>query len=111
MRISGKMVEAVAQRFRLLGDPTRLRILQHLEEGEASVNDIVSALAAGQPNISKHLQVLHAAGILERRRQANAIYYSIADPIIPRLCKLVCDSAMESARERLQGLSARRRSS
>ncbi|MEO5936494.1 MAG: metalloregulator ArsR/SmtB family transcription factor [Terriglobales bacterium] len=114
MRISEKMVEAVAQRFRLLGEPTRLRILQCLEDGEMSVNEMVSALSASQPNISKHLQVLHAAGILERRRAANNIYYAIADPVIPRLCKLVCDSAMDSAREHFEGLKkavpARRRS-
>lgn len=113
MRISGKMLEAVAQRFRLLGDPTRLSILQCLEEQEMSVNDIVDALSASQPNISKHLQVLHAAGILGRRREANVIYYSVVDPAIPHLCKLVCDSTMAFARERLQGLKrvvpARRR--
>lgn len=115
MQISRKMTEAVAQRFRLLGDPTRLRVLQCLEGGERSVTEIVRALRASQPNISKHLQVLHAAGILERRREANTIYYSIGDPIIPRLCRLVCDSALDSAQEHLAGLKAaapaRRRSS
>lgn len=102
--LNDRMLELVARRFRLLGEPYRLRILQALQAGEKSVSEIVEALDGNQPNISKHLQALYEAGLLARRRQGNSILYGIADPTIFRLCDLVCRSATERERERLQEL-------
>lgn len=96
--LSDKMLDLVAHRFRIMGDPTRLRILQCLEAGEQNVGAIALRLAGNQPNISKHLQALHDAGLLSRRRRGNSIFYSIADPTIFKLCDLVCHSAAESLR-------------
>ncbi|HSM87380.1 MAG TPA: metalloregulator ArsR/SmtB family transcription factor, partial [Candidatus Limnocylindrales bacterium] len=76
------MTELVAQRFRLLGEPMRLRILQALESGELSVNEIVAGLRSSQPNISKHLQALCQGGLISRRRDGLNIFYSIADPMV-----------------------------
>jgi DNA-binding transcriptional ArsR family regulator len=104
--LSDQMIELVARRFRMLGEPQRLRILQLLETGERTVGDIVESLEGNQPNISKHLQSLYEAGLVGRRRQGNSIYYSIADPVVSKLCALVCRSAAEDARERLERLSA-----
>lgn len=87
------MLERVAQRFRALGEPQRLRILQMLESGPRPVNEIVSALGANQPNVSRHLQALFEAGIVLRRKEATSVYYSIADPIVFKLCDLVCETA------------------
>jgi DNA-binding transcriptional ArsR family regulator len=86
------MIEHVARRFRLLGEPMRLRILQVLESGERSVNELVSALHTSQPNVSRHLNAMYDGGLLDRRRDGTNIYYSIADPMVLRLCVLVCES-------------------
>jgi len=101
------MVELVALRFRMLGEPVRLRILQVLESGETSVGDVVETLNGNQPNISKHLQVLCQAGFVGRRRDGNTIYYSISDPVVFKLCELVCRSATQDARGKLEGLEGK----
>jgi DNA-binding transcriptional ArsR family regulator len=88
--LSGKNIQAVARRFRMLGEPQRLRILSALEAGERSVNEIAGALGATQSNVSRHLGALAAAGLVNRRRAGTNAYYSIADPIVFRLCELVC---------------------
>lgn len=104
--LSDRMIELVAKRFRLLGEPLRLRILQVLEHGERSVNEIVSALDANQSNVSKHLAILYDGGMIERRREGNTIHYSIADPIVFRLCELVCRSAAEDLRSKMEEIHA-----
>lgn len=101
LKMSGALTELVAQRFRLLGEPMRLRILQTLEGGEQPVSAIVEALESSQPNISKHLQALLQGGLIRRRREGLNIFYSIADPMVFRLCELVCSSAAQQTRARL----------
>ena len=96
---SDKMLELVARRFRMLGEPYRLRLLHALESEERTVGDLVAALDGNQPNVSKHLQMLHEAGLVSRRREGTSIYYGIADPMIFKLCDLVCRSTAEKARE------------
>ena len=103
--LNERMTELVAQRFRLLGEPMRLRILQALEAGELPVNEIVDALGASQPNVSKHLQALCQGGLISRRRDGLNIYYGIADPMVFKLCQLVCRSAEEHTRSQLEQLS------
>lgn len=75
-----------------MGEPMRLRILMLLEAGERSVGDLVEALGATQANVSKHLQVLTAAGLLARRKNGLNVFYSIADPRIFDMCEMVCGS-------------------
>jgi DNA-binding transcriptional ArsR family regulator len=99
------LLEEVALRFRALSEPIRLRILRHLQAGEASVNDVAAALSAGQSNVSRHLQALHEAGLVARRREGNAIFYSIADPMVFELCHLICDSTRRSVRAKLVRLT------
>lgn len=103
---SDKMLALIARRFKMLGEPYRLRLLQVLEEGEKTVGDLVVALDGNQPNISKHLQMLHDAGLVSRRREGTSIYYAIADPMVTKLCELVCRSASERAREEYDDLRA-----
>lgn len=103
--LSEQMVELIARRFRMLGEPQRIRILQELERGERTVGQIVAALGGNQPNISKHLHALNGAGLVGRRRDGNNVFYSIADPVVFRLCELVCRSAAGEARKRLEGLT------
>jgi DNA-binding transcriptional ArsR family regulator len=62
-----------------------------------TVNQIVECLDGNQPNISKHLQILFDAGLVGRERSGNSIFYRISDPVVFRLCELVCDSAARQA--------------
>jgi DNA-binding transcriptional ArsR family regulator len=108
--LTDEMVELVAQRFRLLGEPVRLRLLQALEGGERTVNELVEALEGNQPNISRHLNALFDGGLVARRREGNNIYYSISDPVVLKLCELVCASTLEHLRIRLSALQSPSRS-
>jgi len=90
------VVELIARRFRVLGEPMRIKLLEHLREGEASVNELAAALGASQQNVSKHLGVLADAGILRRRKAGTASYYSIADETVFKLCEDVCGSLERS---------------
>ena len=95
--IHKKMVELVARRFQVLGEPCRIRILQALQSGPRTVNEIVRELEGNQPNISKHLQILFDAGLVGRERSGNSVFYNIADPVVFRLCELVCRSTARQA--------------
>ena len=101
-----EMVEAVARRFRLLGEPARLRLLQLLESGEHTVNDLAEKLQGNQANVSRHLTAMHEAGLLNRRPEGTSVYYSIADPMVFQLCDLVCRSTREQIRTQLSALGA-----
>ncbi|MDE1178745.1 MAG: metalloregulator ArsR/SmtB family transcription factor [Edaphobacter sp.] len=105
--MSDKMMELVARRFRTLGEPLRLRILQQLEAGEKTVGELVDALDAGQPNISKHLGILYDAGLVGRRREGNAMIYGINDPMVFRLCDLVCRSETKRSKAAFEALNGR----
>jgi len=106
--VSAGMLESIARRFRLLGEPMRLRIVQSLLPGERTVNEIVEATEASQSNVSKHLHALTQGGLLERRREGNNIYYSIADKVVFKLCDLMCASAERQARARVEELKPRK---
>jgi len=86
------VVELLAQRFRVLGDPTRIRLLERLRRSEATVTELTLVTGASQQNVSKHLGVLREAGIVARRKQGTASLYRIADESIFDLCEQVCGS-------------------
>ena len=83
--LSDDHVSRVASRARALGDPTRVRILEVLARGEHPVGHIAEALSSQHSTISKHLQVLYQAGLVERRREASAVIYSIASDELLRM--------------------------
>jgi len=85
-------LQLVAQRFAVLAEPMRLRLIQALFVGERNVTDLVAATGGTQANISRHLQTLIAAHVLTRRKEGLQVFYRIADPTIPKLCELVCGS-------------------
>ena len=93
------LVELVAQRFRVIGEPMRIRLLDGLRGGEQSVGALVDALGATQQNVSKHLAVLHQAGIVSRRKDGNRVVYAIADPTVFELCETVCGGLARQAAE------------
>jgi ArsR family transcriptional regulator len=83
--------ELIANRFRALSDPTRLRIIDLLRvREEASVGELTEALGASQQNVSKHLSALSAGGFVARRKQGTSSIYRIADPQVLDLCERVC---------------------
>ena len=92
------LVELIARRFRAIGEPFRIRLLDALREGEATVGDLSEALDASQQNISKHLAVLADTGILGRRKDGNRVYYRIVDDGVLTLCEDVCGSVQQQLR-------------
>jgi ArsR family transcriptional regulator len=94
----------VAERFRLLGDPLRLQLLQTLGRGEMSVAQIVETTSTTQANVSKHLQLLLRAGLVKRRKEGLHSFYSIADPSVFQLCDLVCGSLSSHLVDQLSAL-------
>jgi DNA-binding transcriptional ArsR family regulator len=85
-----QLLELVAQRFKVLSDPARLRILSALRPGERSVTELVEDTGLSQANTSKHLSMLHALGFVKRRREGAFTYYALGDKDIFRLCDLMC---------------------
>lgn len=96
----------IAERFRALGEPARLAILDALREGERTVGELTVATGQGQASVSRHLAVLHAAGFVRRRRDGNFVHYCVADASVYQLCDLVCgriERGAEALAERLRG--------
>lgn len=91
------LIELVARRFRVIGEPMRIRLLDQLRDAEQSVGELVETLGATQQNVSKHLGVLHQAGVLHRRKDGNRVVYGIADPTVFTLCEIVCDGLARRA--------------
>lgn len=68
----------------------RIKLLDRLREGDATVSDLQDALGASQQNVSKHLGILHSAGMVARTKDGNHSRYSISDPTVFDLCDQVC---------------------
>jgi DNA-binding transcriptional ArsR family regulator len=100
-----QLVELIAARFRVIGEPMRIRLLDRLRDDELGVQELADALGATQQNVSKHLGVLHGAGILARRRDGNRVLYAIADDSIFMLCENVCGGLQRQLTELDQLLS------
>jgi DNA-binding transcriptional ArsR family regulator len=84
------LLDEIAARFRLLGEPLRLKLLAALSGGEQSVGALVTLTGANQPNVSKHLAALSQGGLVSRRKAGTTIYYTLADASILSLCDAVC---------------------
>lgn len=100
------LVELIAERFRVIGEPLRIKLLDRLRAGEASVGELTDALGATQQNVSRHLAVLHAAGIVSRRKEGTRVLYGIADQTVFALCEAVCGSLQQSVAELSELLGA-----
>jgi DNA-binding transcriptional ArsR family regulator len=92
------LAELIARRFRVLGEPMRIKLLDRLRQGEASVNDLAEILDSSQQNVSKHLAVLTEVGILGRRKEGTYAYYRIVDEGVFALCEQVCGSVQQQLR-------------
>ncbi len=90
--LSPEALQLVADRFRVLAEPVRLRILQSLRNGEKNVSELTALLGTTQPNVSKHLRVLQEAGLIGRRQSGTTVYCYVADQTVFELCDVVCSA-------------------
>lgn len=102
--MSEALLEHIAARFRLLGEPLRLKLLAALASGERSAGELATLVGASQPNVSKHLTALTHGGIVSRRKVGTSIYYSIADESVLALCDVVCASVRRQFAEQIREL-------
>ena len=108
--LTREALELVAARFRAMGEPLRLRILQELEGGERSVSALAESVESTQPNVSKHLKILQDAGLVKRRQQGTTVYYSIADAMVSELCDMICSRLRDRLEAQVGALTTRIRS-
>lgn len=85
-------MDLLAQRFRMLSEPTRIRLLDALRQGPATVADLQESTSASQQNVSKHLGLMLDSGMVRRVKEGNRAWYSIADESLFDLCEQVCGS-------------------
>lgn len=85
-----KLFEEVSNYFSLLSEPTRLKILHALCNGERQVGEIVGLIESTQANVSRQLNMLYRARILARRKEGTQVYYRIDDQSTIDFCRMVC---------------------
>ena len=108
IELSGTNASAIAERFKALGEPMRLLLLEALRRGECSVGELAKRTGGGQANVSKHLQVLLQQGYVDRRKEGTTSWYRITDPQVFRMCELVC-GGLEQELDRKRKLLRRRK--
>jgi DNA-binding transcriptional ArsR family regulator len=99
-------MEVLADRFRLLAEPTRLRLLWLLADNERCVNDLAQELGCTQANVSKHLSMLADAGILQRRKDGQHCYHMVSDPGVFELCEAALESVRRTNQARVAATGA-----
>jgi DNA-binding transcriptional ArsR family regulator len=97
--LPGPLVELIAQRFRVIGEPMRIRLLDALRDGPLTINELTETLGASQQNVSKHVGMLAQAGIIAREKDGTKVRCSIADETIFELCELVCGGLRQQVAE------------
>jgi len=105
--LTSELLSLIAERFKALAEPARLNILNALREGEKTVSQLMEETSLGQANVSKHLQLLHGLGFVDRRKEGLYVHYRLADPAVFQLCDIMCGRLVEEARERNELFSAR----
>jgi DNA-binding transcriptional ArsR family regulator len=92
MKPTHELLARIAERLKALADPTRLKILHSLEEGELTVTEILEQVGGSQANVSKHLGLMRRVGVLESRREGVNVFYRVIDPAAFAVCRSVCDA-------------------
>src|SRR5512145_2470682 len=95
-----ELLAIVAERFKAIGEPARLQILNALRDGEMTVTELVDETGLGQGNVSKHLQLLHGLGFVTRRKEGLHVYYELADRDVFKLCDIMCGRIEAETRAR-----------
>lgn len=105
--LTTEQMTLVAQRFRALGEPARLQLMHVLRAGERTVGELVEETGLGTANVSKHLQLLHGAGFVTRRKEGLHVIYALAGEDVFRLCDIMCGRLEAEAEARRKALSRR----
>jgi DNA-binding transcriptional ArsR family regulator len=105
-KLTPDVIALIGERFKVLGEPARLDILQALRGGELTVTQLVDKTGFAQGNVSKHLQLLHAHGFVTRRKEGLYVRYAIADRSVFRLCEIMCDRLNDHAVSRRRLLAS-----
>jgi DNA-binding transcriptional ArsR family regulator len=100
-----ELLRLVAERFRVLGEPARLDILNALRHGELTVTELAAATGLAQANLSRHLQLLHATGFVRRRKAGLFVHYALADRDVFRLCDIMCGRLAAETKTRRRALA------
>lgn len=103
--LSDAALELIAQRFKVLAEPLRLKVLHALGDQELSVGEIIAATGALQANVSKHLGMMQQAGLVTRRKDGLNVYYRICDESVFQVCEVVCASLHERLAAQMGELS------
>jgi DNA-binding transcriptional ArsR family regulator len=103
--VSEEALTLIASWFRTLSEPSRLKILRALEEGEKNITELVAATGLTQANVSRHVQSLVDAGMVGRRREGLTAICFIADPSITELCDNVCNNLLKRLSKQVKNLS------
>lgn len=106
MTLSETALELIATRFRALGEPTRLKLLNILMKDEHTVGQLVEASGSGQANVSKHLSLLREAGMIDMRKDGLSTICSLADPMVKSLCEQMCTRLREELDAKSRALMA-----
>ena len=106
-RLTPDTVDLVAERFRARAEPARLQLMNELRSGERTVGELVDATGLATGNVSKHLQLLYAAGFVARRKEGLYVYYTLAGDDVFLLCDIMC-GRIETEAERRRKAVARR---
>jgi DNA-binding transcriptional ArsR family regulator len=89
---SDELLTRIAEVLKAMADPTRLKVLHCLHNGELCVSAILEVVGGSQANVSKHLSVLKRAGLVDCRREGLNVFYRIIDEGVFTICRNVCDS-------------------
>lgn len=89
-KLDDRALQYVAEYFKALAEPMRLKMLNALQDGEKNVGQLTEISGCTQANVSKHLALLAKSGLVKREARGTSVYYRIADPAIYDLCELVC---------------------
>jgi DNA-binding transcriptional ArsR family regulator len=98
-RLDPREVDGLAEIFRVLGDPTRVRILDALSRGEFCVGDLASRLGATESAVSHQLRLLRNTRVVRARREGRMIFYSIDDRHVLTLFRHGLKHVQESSRQ------------
>ena len=103
LALTPEVLVLIADRFKALGEPARLQLLQCLRGGEMAVGELVEQTGFGQANVSKHLQLLHNLGFVRRRKEGLFVFYALTDKSVFQLCDVMCGrlEAESKARHKL----------
>lgn len=91
-QIPPKTLRLIASKLQAISDQSRLSLLNQMRSGEKTVTELVTSTRMGQANVSKHLRVLRDERLVSFRKAGLQSFYRISDPIVFKLCDLLCNS-------------------